>query len=155
METGIIYSKKYYKTDAKYFSMDKIGLSMPPGMRVMNVDGSSSVVEWPVHARFNFKQKQGRELFVSSGISSFIITNESNAYHTMMNGSESMMYKDYKKDKMFFAASIDLSVGYQQKLGNKNQVRIEPYIQIPVRGIGMGNVPVTGAGIHFGITRSR
>jgi hypothetical protein len=155
LETGIIYSKKFYKTDAKYFSMDKIGPAMPQGMHVMKVDGCSEFVEWPLHVRYDVIQKTSKSLFVTTGLSTYMITHESNGYHTLLNGVEKMMYGNYETDAVYFSAAIDLSIGYQQRIGNRNHIRVEPYIQIPVKGIGMGDLPVTAAGVHFGITRGR
>ena len=155
LETGLIYSRKFYKTDAKYFSMDKIGPAMPQGMHVMEVDGCSKFLEWPLHVRYDVIQKTSRSFFVTSGFSTYMITNESNDYFTLFNGVEKMMYGNYKTDAVYFTAAVDLSVGYEQRIGNRNHIRVQPYIQIPVKGIGMGDLPVTAAGVHFGITHGR
>ena len=37
LETGLLLNKKNYFSDGKYFSMDKIGTTMPEGMEVMSL----------------------------------------------------------------------------------------------------------------------
>jgi hypothetical protein len=152
-ETGLLFSHKYYTTMGDNFSMKEIGPAMPSAMKIMAVDGFSKMIEIPLSFRYDFIQNNKRSFFPSAGFSSYILTNENNQYHTSMNGAESMMYGTYKKNKRYFAASIDFGIGYAQKFGNKNNIRFQPYLQIPLKGIGVGDLQIMGAGIHVALTR--
>lgn len=154
VETGLLFAQKYYTTAGKYFSKKEIGSMMQGGMQVVQVQGSSSIFEIPVHLRYYVANKNNRRFFLSAGFSSYIITTESNKYFTSLNGAEEKLYGFYQTDRRYFVAAIDLGVGYEQSLGRKNNIRFEPYIQIPIKGIGIGNLPITGTGLHIGITRS-
>jgi hypothetical protein len=48
---------------------------------------------------------------------------------------------------------LNFSAGYEQYLGKLGSLRIEPYLRIPLAGMGTGNLPITSAGLNIGITR--
>ena len=153
VETGVLLSQKYYTTMGDHFSMKEIGPAMPSAMKIMAVDGYSKMIEIPVLLRYDFIQNSRRSFFSSAGFSSYILTSEDNQYHTSMNGTEEMMYGTYKNNKRYFAASIDLGIGYAQNFGNKNNIRFQPYLQIPLKGVGVGDLQIMGAGLFIAFTR--
>ncbi len=154
VETGVLFSQKYYSTAGEYFSLKEIGPMMPSAMKVIDVKGASMVVEIPVHLRYDVLAKKDHRFFSSAGFSSYILTKESNRYHTSLNGTEGMMYATYKKNRGYFAASLDLAIGYEKNIGKKSSIRIQPYVQVPIKGIGVGSLKVMSPGVHIAITRS-
>ena len=153
LEICIIISQKQYSTSGDYFSMEKVGAAMPPPMKIMEVDGNSKVIEIPLHIRYDIFQNRKRNIFSSSGFSSYILAKEYNQYHTSTNGTMQMMYGTYKRNEQYFAASLDLGIGYEQNLGRNKSIRFQPYIQIPVKGIGMGDLPVMSTGLRIALTK--
>ena len=153
VETGLLFSQKYYTTMGDHFSMKEIGPAMPAAMKIMAVDGYSKMIEIPIVLRYDFITNSKHSFFSSAGFSSYILTNENNQYHTTMNGTEQMMYGTYKNNKQYFAASVELGIGYAQNFGNKNNIRFQPYLQIPLKGVGVGALQITGAGLRVAITR--
>ena len=68
-----------------------------------------------------------------------------------MNGAEQMMYGHYDNNRHYFAAAADIGIGYEQALGTKNNIRLQPYIQLPLKGIGVGQLQLMGAGVRVAI----
>lgn len=155
IESGVSFVKKYYNTAGNYFSMDDMSPGMPGGMEMMEVNGSSKVIRIPIQLRTDLFNKKNYTLFSSVGLSSYIMTEENNMYHVMMNGTEEKMFKSYKKDRNYFATTIDFTIGYEKKIGKKNQLRIQPYLQLPVKGIGVGKLPLKSAGIRIAFTHNQ
>jgi hypothetical protein len=154
LETGLLLVQKFYTTEGNDFSMEEVGSAMPAGMKLMEVEGSSRAVELPLHLRLDFLAGDRSRLSAATGFSSYWITNERNTYHAMMNGVAEKMYGNYDKDRRYFAASFDLALGYTPYVQNNVSIRIEPFLQIPIRGTGVGKLPVRSAGVRIGITRS-
>ncbi len=154
IETGILYSQKFYTTAGKYFNMKKIGSTMPAGMEVKQVQGSSRVIEIPLHFQYSLLNNSKNRFYSSAGFSSYLMTSESNKYFARLNGVDEKLYGLYKKNRGYFASTLDLSIGFEQKFGKKNNIRLEPYIQIPFRGMGVGSLQIMSTGLHIGITRS-
>jgi Outer membrane protein beta-barrel domain len=153
LETGIVLSQKLYSTSGDYFSMEKIGASMPPPMKIMEVDGNSRVIEIPFHIRYDLVQNGKHNIFSSAGFSSYLLTKEYNQYHTSTNGNMQMMYGTYKNNQQYLVASLDLGVGYEKNLWRNKSIRLEPYVQIPVKGIGVGKLQVMSTGLRIALIK--
>ncbi len=152
VETGLLLTKKNYFSDGKYFSMNKVGPSMA-GMEVMSLDGYSNMLEIPVKLNYSLWQKNKSNIFSSGGISSYIITHEKNDYVILFNGAQQNMTGLYKKSSGYFAASMNISIGYEYKIGKSVNIRAEPYLQIPLKGVGIGSMPVMSSGLRIGISK--
>ena len=58
--------------------------------------------------------------------------------------------KTYTDASRYVAGAINLSSGYEFSKG-KYSFRFQPYLQIPLKGIGVGTMRVMSAGVHFGL----
>jgi hypothetical protein len=128
--------------------------AMPSGMEITELQGSTGIIVIPFHLRYNIIHKRNHRFYSLTGLSSYVITNENNEYFTMLNGTSGKMNGNYTANRNYFAASIDLGLGYEKDIGKNNHLRLEPYLQLPVRGIGVGRLQVRTAGVRFAITRS-
>jgi hypothetical protein len=126
---------------------------MPVGMEIINLESHSFLMEIPLSVRYDFLQKSNYSLEVSTGISSYIMTKEQNLYSATVNGIEEKMQGVYHTYNYRWPAVASLSVGFDRIVFKTLNFRIEPYLKIPLQGIGVGNLPVTSAGIQIGITR--
>jgi hypothetical protein len=59
---------------------------------------------------------------------------------------------NYAENRGYFAASADLSIGAEFKINKRAAIRIAPYIQIPLKGMGVGALPLSVGGLHIGFT---
>jgi hypothetical protein len=148
VEINLLYSHKYYYTDGKYFSMDKMKNDMPPDMKLMSVKSNSSIFEIPLKFRYNIIQKNNSAVYASAGVSSYILVNEKNNYVTSTNGTMGNMQGNYTNTSAYFAGAFNISAGYAHTTCKNNTIRFEPYVTIPLKGIGMGDLPVTTSGVH-------
>ncbi|MEP6677622.1 MAG: outer membrane beta-barrel protein [Ferruginibacter sp.] len=151
LESGIIFDKKYYTSEGKNFSMDKIGSTMPSGMVINNLESNSSFIEIPLKVKFDFFTKRNNDLFIAGGVSAYIITREQNMYHVTFNGDNKDILSIYEKNSYGLPAVANLSLGYEKNVSKSFDLRIEPYLRIPLRGMGVGSLPVTSAGLQIGI----
>jgi hypothetical protein len=60
------------------------------------------------------------------------------------------MYKDASKNWLSVG---NISVGYERRIFKKTSLRIEPYARIPLKGVGIGSLPLSSMGVLVGITR--
>jgi hypothetical protein len=82
------------------------------------------------------------------------MTKEANRYQAVVSGQEQEINSTYKNADFYTAAQLRLAAGYQHTVGKKMNARVEPYIQIPLKGIGIGTLPVTGTGLQLVLTRN-
>jgi hypothetical protein len=148
-----MYDRKNYFSSGEYFDMSKLSATMPASMKLLSMEGSCSVFEIPVKIKYNLRSKGNSHFYSTAGISSYIMTNEYNKYRSVTNGTEQNITGKYSDNARYLAAALDVSLGYESEIGSYGNIRIEPYLQIPLKGIGMGSLPVMTAGLHIGFTR--
>ena len=151
VESGVQLSQKKYYSDGKYFK-PKSG-SMPANMKIMSLESSSTIIEIPVSVKYNFSKKKNT-LYAKAGVSSYIMTKESNKYQAVVSGQQQEINSTYKTDHGYLASDVRISAGYQHTISKKINMRIEPYIQIPLKGIGIGALQVTTTGVQIILSRN-
>ncbi len=153
IETGISWNQKHYTTTGDQFNMDKIKSAMPAGMVINTVDGNSSLIEIPLKIKYNLLQKNLSAFFITGGVAAYIITDEKNMYQVTMAGSSEKMFGNYNKNNYTLPAVAALSIGYERTVFKYTNLRIEPFLTLPLQGIGVGKLPITSAGLQFGLVR--
>lgn len=151
VETGISREFKYYSSMGHMFN-DKDGL-MPSGTVIENLESRSNILEIPLKVGYTFHKKQKNSLFFAGGAALYIMTNEKNNYNVTMNGNPEKMVGLYKKNTVKFPAVVSISAGWEYSLERSLRIRIEPVLKLPLKGIGIGRLPVTSMGIQLGITK--
>lgn len=151
IETGLVISNKQFSSSGEYFDMSKISASMPSGMKLLQIHSKSTVLEIPLDLNYElFKLKKGR-LFAAGGLSSYVITSEHNQYQASVNGINEMISGNYSGNQSYFAAAAKVGAGYEWNAGHGLNLRVNPYVLIPLKTIGMGSMPVVSAGIYLGV----
>jgi hypothetical protein len=149
VETGINNDTKNYYSDGNAFN--EKGAAMPDGMVINNLEGRSKILEIPIKIGYRVYQNKKINLFVAGGVSTYIMTNEKNNYNVTMNGNAEKMEGIYKKNNVKMPAVFNVSLGLEMRLSGLLKIRIEPYLKLPLQGVGVGKLPVTSAGIQIGL----
>ncbi len=152
IETGLLVNNKNYNSAGKDFNMDKIGPAMPSGMVIENINSHSSLLEIPVKVKYNFIHKAASNFFIAGGASAYIMTKEKNMYDATVNGTQEKIMGIYNRNNYGLPAVANISIGYEHKISDLLNVRVEPFLKIPLQGMGVGSLSVTSAGLQVGIT---
>lgn len=152
VESGLLLDKKYYSTNGKYFNTKNIAL--PNHIQIDHADGACNMYMIPVNIRYNFKKKSGSGWFASAGVSSYLMKKEDYTYDITRYGISYSSDYTYNESRNTFSAVLNLSGGYTHKLGKMGDLRIEPYIKLPLRKVGIGSLPLQSAGVYIGLTKN-
>lgn len=111
------------------------------------VDASCKVFEIPVTIGYNFVQSNTHSIFGAVGISSFLMKKETYEYY-YKNQNGDPQYKSWSTtgNKNLFSV-FNLSAGYERELNRGISLTVEPYLKIPLDGIGFGNIKMNSMGI--------
>jgi hypothetical protein len=153
LETGLIFNKRNYFSEGRYFNMEKVRDAMPPDLHIISLNTTSSVVEIPLKVKYNFLRSARSTVFATTGMSSYLITFQRNDYNASMNGVGEQFSGMYHKNEFLLPAVINVSAGYNYTFSDHLNIRAEPFLKIPLKGMGIGNLPVTSAGIQLAVTR--
>ncbi|HTE23330.1 hypothetical protein [Flavitalea sp.] len=153
VELGFFVDKKYYYSDAKHFEKGK--LPYRANATVLSVDGSCRMFEIPVSFKYDITNTYKSNFFVTGGLSSYIMKNEDYDILYLYNssGSKALHPYSYKNSSTNLFSEIRITGGYSLKLPKSFSVRIEPYFNIPVSGVGHGDLNLMSGGINAGIFR--
>jgi hypothetical protein len=48
---------------------------------------------------------------------------------------------------------VNLSIGYAHSLGDAGSIRVEPYLKLPVKNLGVANMPIMSTGLNVGFIK--
>lgn len=152
VEAGVLWDKKVYNATGDQFKADKMYL--PPHSQLLQVNGYCRMFEIPVAVRYNWKQSTEALFFATAGAASYLMQQEDYAYTYKRYDTYYSGHKVYKDASRNWFATAALSVGYERRLGARTGLRIEPYARLPLRGVGIGSLPLASTGVFVGIVQS-
>lgn len=151
VRSGFYVSKKIY-------SVGPDDYHLPPGGSgsydyLKNIDANCTVFEIPVNIDYNFGKVKNHSWFVSTGLSTYLMKRESYDYYykTPTGNAYNKEWTINNKNKNFFSV-LNLSGGYQYFFNKQLSIMAEPYINLPLSGIGEGKVKLNSGGILFTLT---
>jgi hypothetical protein len=152
VETGVYLDRKRYYTQGEYFNTKNVATNYNT---LLNVDGTCNMWEIPLNVRYNFNTSERMKWFATAGLSTYLMSNESYDYQALSwpGGPVKDGYWNIKKPSQYFFSVVNLSAGFEQRIGKIGSLRLEPYVRLPLSGIGTGRLPIMSAGLNIGITR--
>lgn len=151
IESGLLFVKKNYYTDGKYF--DKSNVPYFNNAEILTVDGYCRMFEIPLNIRYNIIEKNKHAFFATAGFSSYLMNKEFYNYDYIRDGEQHYSSRAYMHTTQDWFSVLNLSAGYELRTGSKSSLRIEPYFKAPLSGVGTGNLSISSAGINVGVTR--
>ena len=155
IETGLMYTHQYYYVGGKFYN------EFARTNNVISLEGNRTAFEIPLMLKYNVFRRPGGNFFVSAGVSTFIGVNDK-VIITVPDGTlPPSRHFDYGVTS-YLPAYVNFSIGYEYKIGKSADIRIEPYIQIPLNTStgnsfktedAGGSIRVFNTGIHIGISR--
>lgn len=141
-------SKVYTANKSNYYPPGGI----PPSPYLDKIDANCKVYEIPLNFSYNFSKSTKNSLFATAGLSSFIMKHEVYDYLYKYPGNPPTTYTYTKKidneNKHYFSV-LTLSGGYQRRINKVLSLSAEPYVKLPLAGVGYGKVKLNSAGILF------
>lgn len=146
VQTGLIYGSKNYAASNYDYTFNN------PNTRaiVESIQAACKVLEIPLRASYNINQNEKRSIELNAGLSSYLMLKENYVFkYTAASGRKDRV-NDITNANQHLLSVVELSATYNIKLKNKNlALGIEPYVKIPLSGIGEGNVPLKSSGVSF------
>jgi len=148
---GIAYSRKIYKGGGDAYQMDGGWFQ---DIQPERMDAKCDVIEVPIGMAFYLNGYQKDGFFVDLGFSSYMLHSE--WYGFEYEDALLLRPKKYEEvieeDENSHLIGVGrISVGYQKVLSNKSAIQVAPYLQLPLTGIGAGQVNVYSSGVQIAV----
>lgn len=147
LESGIHIEKKEYYTKGEHFDKS----ILPATGKILWIESENKLIEIPLSLKTDLWSNQRHQIFGSFGISSFLVNNESYEYEEEVNGVIQSESVEFTKNSSNLFATTNISLGYEYKIKNRFRLRIEPYLNLPLSGIGKSKEHVLSKGVYFGL----
>ncbi len=162
---GIGYSfAKKWKVRAGIYAVKKVYEAAPsdyhPNTNFWNyypnleeIKANCNVIEVPLIVNYTFSQDAKHAWFASAGVSSYFMKKETYTYHSKLAPGQ---YQDksytIKNQNNHYLSSLRLSAGYEKKFSRTVSFSAEPYLNLPLSGVGFGKVKLNSAGLLFSVS---
>lgn len=153
IQTGLTYSIKKYKATADDY--------YPPegfwyyGNAPEETDAECKVIDIPVNVRYYLSSRIKSRFFVSTGLSTYLMLSEDYYYHYEDSYDPNQLDSwSVNNENQHLFGIYNLSIGYQKSLGKQWFLEIEPFIKMPLSGIGFGKVDLWSTGSMFSVKYS-
>jgi hypothetical protein len=152
LDAAVMWSRKKYFTDGKYFGKEKA--QIPANVTLNWLDGGCEMFEFPIAVKYDLSAKKNT-FFAGAGLTSYIMKKEDYNFSAVYGagGYDYEGYRSYKRSGDHLFANVQLSAGYKYSLSSKLNIRLEPYLKIPLKKIGIGELPITSTGLYFSLMR--
>jgi hypothetical protein len=149
LRTGFYSGHKVYSAAGDSYHGTTAFYQYYPYLEKVNAD--CKVYEIPFSVIFNFAKRKKHNFFTSAGVSSLLMKKENYDYfykYTATGTTHEKSWSVSNENKHYFSV-LTLSGGYQHSLGKKMIFMAEPYIKMPLSGVGAGKVKMGSTGVLF------
>jgi hypothetical protein len=152
ISTGILSTRKNYAARTQdYHAPHDFYMQNGINSAGLNfVKGSFYMMEIPLNLRYDFLTSGNTLFFATGGVSSYFMTTENaNFYWRRFNQDECNPVDHVKVHPTSLISCLNLSAGVETGLSNSMSLVIAPYMKLPTKNLGVGQVQMNSVGIDF------
>ena len=151
LRTGFYTGRKIYSASPGDYYPPSIFWTYYPNLD--RVDANCKVYEIPLYLSYNFSASAKKNWFAGAGISSYLMKTETYTYHYKdQSGQPASRKWTIKDENNHYFSVLTLSAGYQRNINKRFSIMAEPYLKIPLTGVGYGKVELHSAGVLISAT---
>lgn len=151
LRAGFYSARKIYTAGPDDYYMPNNIAQYYPNLK--NIDANCIVYEIPLILDYTVSSNKKGSWFVSGGVSSLIMKEETYDYYYKPTSSPA--YVKYTRtidnENKHYFTQLNLSGGYTMKINKSISLRGEPYIKIATHGVGHGKVNLNSGGVLFSV----
>lgn len=137
--TGVLYARKNYASPYSFYQPDTPLAYTPTDVRAV-----CQVLAVPLAINYTAWEKKNQSLQLTAGASTYFMLSEKYSMNYANNYSHDYEFKG--KNQHYFGVA-DLSFTYLRRVNKQYSLGIRPFVQLPLQGIGYGNIPLQSQGV--------
>lgn len=148
VRTGLISSQKRYEAPSTDYTVPAAWQWFKADYEV---DGSCRITEIPIDLRYDVLSRPAYQVFASVGVNSLFMRDERYSYDWMQNGQTFTKEAHVVDGSHHILSVLNFSAGVERKLGARWSGQVEPFLQLPLGGVGAGQVKLSSLGAAFSL----
>ncbi len=150
LKTGFYSARKVYDASPDEYHPQSNFWTYYPYLN--KVDADCRVFEIPLLLSYNFTHSTDHSVFGTVGVSSYLMKRETYNYISKLPSGQTISKEvTYNNKNKHYFSVLTLSGGYQKKINKSVYISAEPYVKIPLDGIGIGKMQLNSAGVLFSL----
>ena len=147
VSTGLIYTKKEYTAAGEDYHPPKHYWTYYVDLK--KVSGDCQMLEIPLNVRYNINQNTKSQWFASTGLSTYLMMNQNYRYYYYFTGMPSERDWNRSADTTHFLSILNISGGFEKSISRTLSIQAEPYLKIPLSGMGFGEMDINSYGLYL------
>jgi len=143
ISVGALYAKKFYRAGFDHYRPASGWPSY--GTLPEWVDADCRVIDIPLTVNYTWRQRPQSSWFLSAGLSSYVMLSETYLFRYAGYG-DTYQYRIENENRHPLGIG-NLSVGYRRQLSPTLSVTVQPFVKVPLTGIGNGNLKLYSTGV--------
>jgi hypothetical protein len=152
IQTGFVNSaKKYNAPSGSYVWPERWKQYILPE----SVDAVCRMTEIPIHLKYVWDARSKSSTYIALGSTNYQMRKETYDYNYEREDPSIRWYSWEGSTGWYWLSHVHLSVGHERKINDRWRIGIEPFIKVPARKVGFGNVNLYTAGAWVYISYGR
>jgi len=144
VSTGAIWSRKYYAANDVEYN----------GYAADRVYGDCRMWDIPLNITYYLAPQKHTTFFISTGLSSYLMNEENYDYEVETGYGTHTYSMQVKKENNEWFKMLNISIGLQKQLNSRLALQVEPFVKVPLAGVGEGNIALSSFGGFFSMKYS-
>lgn len=141
ISVGAIYSKKVYGAMPEDYTF-----KYP--VNYVKIDANCDVLDVPLNVNYTFLDKPKSTWSIMAGASSYFMLKEKYDYYWANNTKRT---HEYTNDNKHYFSVLNLGVTWERKTAGRLKWGLQPYVKVPLGGVGDGKVKLSSAGVSLNL----
>lgn len=148
VSTGVAYSHKPYSIAFADYTYTNYYFRSNP----TDVLADCRMLDIPINVDYQLFNKNNNKISVGTGLSSYIMLRENYTYqYADPNTRGPRNYAIASPGKYFFGV-VNLQATYKRQINSKVDLSFQPYVKLPLGGVGASKVRLQSAGVALGVS---
>ncbi|MFC0517072.1 hypothetical protein ACFFGT_22880 [Mucilaginibacter angelicae] len=147
--SGVVYSSKPYNTSfANYVTT--YNFKHDP----TDVTADCKMLDIPINIGYQVYGNFHNKLSVGTGLSSYLMLHEKYTYNYADGTNSAAWPQTYTvpNSKGYLLSIININATYEHKINSKFGVSVQPYMKVPISGVGYSDIKLQSTGVAVGVT---
>ena len=146
LQTGFITSRKNYLINGSDFVP---AYAIPSNHKLTKVVGYCTMYEIPLSIQSQIQKGNTITISYSAGLSSYFMKRQYYTYYYQTNYGSYSKSQEYDSQLNYWFSVISLGLDFEKEITQSIQISASPFVKIPLKQMGEGNLKLTGVGVNF------
>ena len=147
--SGVVYSSKPYSTSFSNYRTTYNFRQDPT-----DVTADCKMLDIPINIGYQVYGNVRNKLSVGTGLSSYLMLHEKYRFNYADGNNGGVWPQTYTvpNSKGYLLSIININATYEHKINSKFGVSVQPYMKVPISGVGYSDIKLQSTGVAVGVT---